>query len=353
MSGETRIYLDEINTFAAVNSEDIVVTASSPGRAGILGNPSDMYGGAVLSCSISERAHCVLSKSSKLIVCIENESAEFSSESDYELRGDNFDIIRAVFHYFEIDPRSFHHRLDLHTDIPVSAGLSGSTALIISAVGCILEIMDKKCSPYEIAETARRIEAEVMHMTCGFQDAYMSVFGGLNFVDLHGKDRLLGVPTEPYATVEPLGQWLGDLPFILAHSGVRRVSGTVHRPIRERWLSGEPEVVAAYERIADLARAGKAAMLEGDWQRVGDLMNENHDIQRSLGGSGSSNEQLISAALANGASGAKLAGAGHGGTIIALTFDPDKTAAALLEAGAKRILHPKAVAGLTVERCST
>ena len=67
-------------------------------------------------------------------------------------------------------------------------------------------------------------------------------------------------------------------------------------------------------------------------------MNENHAIIRDLGGSGDSNERLIKAALEGGAIGAKLAGAGGGGTIIALTLDPQTTKKALEKAGAERFL---------------
>jgi len=45
----------------------------------------------------------------------------------------------------------------------------------------------------------------------------------------------------------------------------------------------------------------------GDWPALGRLMNENHAIQRDLGGSGEPNERLIAAALQAGAPGAKLA----------------------------------------------
>jgi mevalonate kinase len=63
---------------------------------------------------------------------------------------------------------------------------------------------------------------------------------------------------------------------------------------------------------------GKKALMLEDWRTMATLMNENHAIQRDLGGSGESNERLIAAALAAGAPAAKLAGAGDGGTIIAL-----------------------------------
>ncbi len=67
-------------------------------------------------------------------------------------------------------------------------------------------------------------------------------------------------------------------------------------------------------------------------------MKENHQIQDSLSYSGEQNNKLIEAALVEGALGAKLAGAGGGGTIIALTLETEKTKKALLEAGAEMVL---------------
>ena len=79
-------------------------------------------------------------------------------------------------------------------------------------------------------------------------------------------------------------------------------------------------------------------------------MTRNHAIVRALGGSGDANEAMIAAALSGGATGAKLAGAGGGGTILALTRDPERTIAALHAAGAEAILLPDpSQPGLTVE----
>ena len=39
-----------------------MILASAPGRCGLVGNPTDMYGGSVLSLSTRERAHCTLSR---------------------------------------------------------------------------------------------------------------------------------------------------------------------------------------------------------------------------------------------------------------------------------------------------
>ena len=98
---------------------------------------------------------------------------------------------------------------------------------------------------------------------------------------------------------------------------------------------------------------GKRALLDRDWAHLGELMVENHEISQDLGGSGPENDRLIDAALDAGAYGAKLAGAGHGGTIIALTTEPDRTVDALLEAGATRILIPQPSPGVTVTPLKT
>jgi mevalonate kinase len=138
---------------------------------------------------------------------------------------------------------------------------------------------------------------------------------------------------------------------VLGFTGVRHSSGTVHKPLRERWLEGEPAVVDGYRRITELARIGKKALLVEDWELLGRLMNENHAIQRDLGGSGESNEGLIGAALDAGALGAKLAGAGDGGTIIALWPNGDvlPLEEALRQAGAQATYDLRPTPGATVE----
>lgn len=170
-------------------------------------------------------------------------------------------------------------------------------------------------------------------------------------MDFRGKQFYRSEEAELFATIEPLNDYVSALPFVLGYTGVQHSSGEVHRPIRERWLEGETEVVRAYERITEIARRGKKALLLQDWPSLGDLMNENHAIQRDLGGSGVTNERLIAAALNAGALGAKLAGAGSGGTVIALWpwRDTEPLEKALRRAGASEIFGLEVAPGVTVE----
>ncbi|MEN8158583.1 MAG: hypothetical protein ABFS41_00780 [Myxococcota bacterium] len=302
------------------------IVCSAPARANLIGNPSDQYGGSTLGVSLAPRAWVALS----------------------EGRGDDRELpalATAVLAQLEVGTRGFG--VSLATEIPRQSGIAGSTALVVALTHAVLAWRGERLDPHALAELARRVERERLGVQCGFVDQYLCAFGGLRHVDLAAK----GPDGEgaAFATVEDLAPRARELPFVVAYTGVRHSSDAVHRPLRERWLAGEPAVVSGYARIAELGALGKEALVRGDWPALGGWMNENHAIQRALGGSGPANEALIAVALAAGALGAKLAGAGGGGTIVALSYEPERLEAALREAGARALYRPVLAPGVQRE----
>jgi galactokinase/mevalonate kinase-like predicted kinase len=323
------------------------VVASAPGRCGIIGNPTDMYGGSVISCSTRERAYVSIEPADSLVLEAGQGPVEVRVRSDLQLKGDHCDILRAVIAHQRV--YRLKARVCCWSEIPFAAGLSGSTALLTAALKALHTYHKVEHTKHLFAETARSIELNYLGVVCGYQDHYMATFGGLNYMDFRDKEFYREVFGEPFATVETLAPYVSELPFVLANTGVAHHSGAVHKPIRERWLEGDREVVEAYVRIGKLSREGKKALLARDWKLLGELMNENHDLQRRLGGSGPENERLIEAALRAGAYGAKLAGAGQGGTIIALHPEPRSLEPALKTAGSRRFMYPQPNDGVRVE----
>jgi len=323
---------------------------SAPGRAGIIGNPTDMYGGSVLSCSVPMRAVVTITPAPGLVLETNGEECEIRTADDLRPQQDRFDIARAILDYLHL-PR-LECRVEYDSEIPLRSGLAGSTALTVALLRSVLGWLGVHINLYQLAERARYIELNYLLVVCGYQDAYMCTFGGLNYMDYRGKQFYRRAEAELYATIEPLDRYVRELPFVLGYTGVQHSSSAVHKPLRERWLEGDQQVVQGYERITELARMGKKALIEADWPVLGRLMNENHAIQRDLGGSGESNERLVMAARDAGALGAKLAGAGDGGTIIALWpwKDSRPLEEALCQAGACAIYRPQVVPGVTVER---
>jgi galactokinase/mevalonate kinase-like predicted kinase len=309
-----------------------------------------MYGGSVLSCSVGMRARVTVTQARGILLQTGEQERRITDRGDLRPLGDRFDLVRAILDYMRLP--QLNCRIEYESEIPIRSGMSGSTALVVAILQALLAWQDEYPNRYQLAERARHIELNYLRVACGYQDAYMCTFGGLNYMDFRGKQFYRSAEAELFGTVEPLANYVQELPFLLAYTGVQHSSDEVHRPLRERWLDGEALVVKSYERITEIARHGKKAILQQNWPELGRLMNENHATQRDLGGSGESNEQLIQAALEAGAPGAKLAGAGSGGTIIALWPQEDASSLeeAMRAAGASEIYRLEVAPGATVEK---
>ena len=338
------------------------ISYSAPGRCGIVGNPSDMYGGSVISCSTRERAVVSISDAPIMEIAVGDAVRTIRVPADLRQDGGMFDAVLAALEYFEIG--MIPVRISVHSDIPIRAGLSGSTAVMTALVAALIEWMAEsgfakgekaaKCrrvlaSTYLLAETVRKIELYFLKIICGYQDAYMCVFGSLRFLDFAGKEHYLSLEREPLGTVEDLATVAPKLPLLLIHTGVQRVSGSVHKPVRDRWLDGDPAVTTGMLRLAHIARMAKRAVISGDWDLLAEAMTENHEIIRGLGSSSEVNERMIRTALDAGALAAKLAGAGKGGTLIALHPEPVKLARAFEGEKNARVLYPEPSEGVRRE----
>jgi galactokinase/mevalonate kinase-like predicted kinase len=186
----------------------------------------------------------------------------------------------------------------------------------------------------------QRVEEIELGIAAGFADRYVPLFGGLAYLDYRGKLHHADIREEPLATYERLDDYAVSLPLVATTTGVKHDSGDVHGCMRPRYLEehdewqkrgGEmPPMVRFMAGAWETAWQGKIALLEGDLETFGRLMNENHRLVDEMmhycgfhDGAGWANNLFIESAMQNGALGAKLTGAGGGGSVFALT-EPGK-----------------------------
>jgi galactokinase len=355
---------------------------SVPARVNILGNPTDGNEGAfaTISAAVDLRAQAVIDSH-------ENHILEFTAAdsppiifnpSDLPLPyQDSGDLLKAAInrlfdssHEFKakISDHGFHLRV--MSDVPRQSGLGGSSLFVLLALAVMREYYDldrRVHNDYFMAELAQRIEEKELGITCGFADRYVPLFGGLAYLDYHGKLDHTSIGDEPYATYERLDKLVEYLPLVAVVTGVRHDSGDVHGRMRPRYLAeykewqstgGDmPPMVSFMSAAWDCAWRGKIALLGGDLPRFGQLMDENHQLvdkmMRYCGfedGAGWANNLLIHTAKDNGALGAKLTGAGGGGSVFALVNpgDEDKITASWQEAASTNHLPNAQVYQLSI-----
>jgi glucuronokinase len=96
------------------------------------------------------------------------------------------------------------------------------------------------------------------------------------------------------------------------------VSDVAHRNLRELFNRGDKAVVSAMQTYRDLTDRGRSALLAGDWDELGRVMNANYDLRRTIMPIAPENHRMVEVARGTGAS-AKFAGSG--GAICGLYRD--------------------------------
>ena len=118
---------------------------------------------------------------------------------------------------------NFHKGYDvvITGDIPVNAGLSSSSALVVAWIRFLIQIQEdsKKISNFQIGKWAHESEAIYFDQPGGLMDQYTIAHGGLVFID-----------TE-FAKVEKLPNNLSNL--VVAESGIKKETLNVLKKARE------------------------------------------------------------------------------------------------------------------------
>lgn len=178
-------------------------------------------------------------------------------------------------------------------------GFGSSSAVTVAT----LKALRPQALNREIFDAAYKIVLEIQGIGSGF-DVAAAVYGGTLYFTTGGK------------TIEPLN--VAEIPLIVGYTGVKSNSVELVRQVAQKREKEPEKVDRIFQAIAKLVEEAKQRMLEGDWERVGRLMDFNQEYLRDLGVSSENLEALISAAKKAGAWGAKLSGAGGGDCMIAV-----------------------------------
>jgi galactokinase len=223
--------------------------------------------------------------------------------------------------------------------IPINAGASSSSALVIAWLAFVFQAAGCAIGPSQLGEAGYQAEVAEFGEAGGMMDHFASAWGGVITVD--------SVPAFTAARLAPTLRGL-----VLANSGVKKTTvedlrrvkaGALDsiRQVREALPSFDMrttptgEVVPCADSLSpalrrillgnlanrDLTQAALRAFQESTTVEtaVGPLLLQHHrHLSRDVGVSIPVIDEMVDAAMAAGALGAKINGSGFGGTIVAL-----------------------------------
>ncbi|NLS94534.1 MAG: GHMP kinase [Planctomycetaceae bacterium] len=304
-----------------------LIRRTAHARAGLVGNPSDGYNGKTISVIVDQfAARVTMYEWDQLeIVWSQEDRSRFRSirelAQDVRLHGyyGGIRLVKAAIRKFVEYCISRGHRLHdrnfsvrYESDIPRQVGLAGSSAIIVATLRCLMDFYHVEI-PLEVQPSlVLSVETEELGIAAGLQDRVIQVYEGLVYMDF-AKDRMQrhrGLLCGVYERLDP--SLLPPL-YVAFSTGISEPTEIFHNNLRARYEQGEPAVVDAMKRFADLAFQARQAILDGDAATLARLIDENFDLRRSICRLPGNQTDMIERARAAGAS-AKFAGSG--GAII-------------------------------------
>jgi D-glycero-alpha-D-manno-heptose-7-phosphate kinase len=202
-------------------------------------------------------------------------------------------------------------------DIPAGTGLGSSSTVTVGALHAMYAYQNTPVTIQQLAEQACDIEVNIVNKPIGYQDQYIAAYGGLRFIEFK---------TDGQVTVEKIELDLEiqrriNENMLLFYTGVTRKSESI--------LSQQKDNISArlpvLRKLKSMAYEAREALVAGKIEDIGYLLHESWQLKKQLA-SGISNNDLEScyeAAIAVGALGGKITGAGGGGCLL-LICPPEK-----------------------------
>jgi glucuronokinase len=307
----------------------MIITAQAHARAGLVGNPSDGYFGKTISFIIRNFTATVrLWESPHFeIVPGSGDHAKFPSVAEFlrdqKLHGyyGGTRLIKAAikrFHDYcrqqdiEVPDRSF--TVSYESDIPRLVGLSGSSAIVIATLRALMRFYEIQIPRHYLPTLALSVEKEELGIAAGLQDRVIQTYEGIVYMDFEKSQ----VESSGYGKYESL-QLQKLPPLYVAYDPDRaEVSDVPHRNLRALYERGDKTVVETMATFRTLVDRAKPALLSGDWQTLGECIDENFELRRKIMQIAPENQRMVDVARKVGASAHFC---GSGGAICGLYKD--------------------------------
>jgi D-glycero-alpha-D-manno-heptose-7-phosphate kinase len=295
-----------------------LLVSKTPFRVSLFGGGSDYFqhfnehGGAVLAGAISK--YCYISYRT----LIQDFGAKYRirytfSEAATSIDGIEHPAVRGLLKYYEVSaPTEINHSADL----PARSGVGSSSSFVVGLNSILASHHGRSLNPVETAMEAIHLEQNIIKENVGYQDAITPAFGGLNLIEFHKHTGLFTV-TPLTVNREYLNSLASSL-LLVKVGGSRLASDVAAAQIRtiEKHASDLNE-------LAEIARTFFKKLCDSSLTplELGAALHHSWEIKKKQSPLVSNVEidLFYDRALALGAFGGKLCGAGSAGFFLLAT----------------------------------
>lgn len=225
--------------------------------------------------------------------------------------------VKAVLaHYHCEQGLEIHH----DGDLPARSGLGSSSSFTVGLINAVMALNGSYISKEDLAAQAIHIEQNVINESVGSQDQISAAFGGFNRIELLRDDSFQVTPI--ILRKERLHELQDSL--MLFFTGLSRNAPEIAKSKIDNFNSRKKELLRMKEMVDEAV-----ALLQsnGPIADFGRLLHDSWRYKRTLSNKVTTPEvdKIFDTAMAHGAVGGKLLGAGGGGFVL-LFVPPERQA---------------------------
>jgi D-glycero-alpha-D-manno-heptose-7-phosphate kinase len=225
--------------------------------------------------------------------------------------------------------------IDTISDIPAKTGMGSSGTFTVGLLLALHAYLRQSVTRKELAEEAFHIEHDILGNPCGKQDQYIAAIGGVTCFKFMKDDSVVHSPLVMSNNI------IANLEdgLMLFFTGYTRFAKDLLADQETKSLVGDQVMLANLRHTKNLGGASWGALSIGDMDTFSNLMDAQwqHKKRRTPGMTNNRIDALYDLAMANGALGGKLIGAGGGGFLMFYTEDKSRLRKTMTEAGLREV----------------
>ena len=259
------------------------IKASAPGKLMLFGEHAVVYNYPCIVTTVSPRVYVEVSNTGK-----EFEVDAPQSKDTSFVEG----AVKLFCQKYKVDNKIL---IKTYSDFSSKFGLGSSSAVTVATIIALSKLYKIKISKKEIFDLGYKVIRSILKVGSGF-DVASATYGGTIYFLTGGK------------VIEPLP--VKDLSLVIGYSGTKASTTRIVKDLKPDFK--------IFDKIGKIVEEAKIALVNSDWKIAGELMNQNHQLLKSMGVSTQKLDKMCEAAVLSGAFGSKLSGAGGGDCMISL-----------------------------------